>query len=300
LSFFLILLINQPICSQKIGFRLGGVFSIGTHVNNIGITSNLFYQDYFYQVNLGVNSLFNLKSYGQRKCFFENRIALGVVLLGGKQEQQINILQDALIHNTRYNYAIGYNYLWYFDKVGTSQRSGGWSVNIKRLTLLFENDIFGGQGKDRFRTGILALQFKQKEYIIHSRLFIWTGETKGSTWNKTAQPNCPNGFRSLKDLPFGKTSAGIVSLGVYYAPYYHKYSNLQSVFSSHVGFDNEQVRHIFQNKISHDLKFLPQSIQRKTPHYPRLDQNGNPVFVKDSIKPTKFFINFNINSNWSN
>lgn len=64
--------------------------------------------------------------------------------------------------------------------------------------------------------------------------------------------------------------------------------------------DSESIRHGFQNRLIHDLIFLPKKVERTTPHYPRLDQYGCPVFDKESIRPNKLFLQWGINDNWAN
>jgi hypothetical protein len=56
-----------------------------------------------------------------------------------------------------------------------------------------------------------------------------------------------------------------------------------------MGIDSEQVRHVFQNKLFHDLPFLPKKYQNQTPHYPRLNKEGLPVFTKNEVRKDKFY-----------
>jgi hypothetical protein len=49
------------------------------------------------------------------------------------------------------------------------------------------------------------------------------------------------------------------------------------------------VRHVFQNKLFHDLPFLPKKYQNQTPHYPRLNTEGLPVFTKNEVRKDKFY-----------
>lgn len=285
----------QTFRNEKFGVTMGTVLTIGTHVRSVGLTLNGFYTDYFYQVNTGTTFRYNLHSYGRRVRFIENRNQLGLILLAGKQESSVDFELDGLFHNTANNYAVGYNYLWYFDKVGTSQRSGGWSVHIRNVGILFENDVFGGQAKDRFRTGHISLIYRSTDFKIGGGLYIWTGETAKSHWDKIEMKACPSGFRALDELPFGKTSHGNL-----YGSFRYRIPHFGQTAGVRIGIDSEHVRHFVQNRISHDLIFLPAKVKRNTPHYPRLDEQGCPVFKKEDTRRNRFFFQLDANENWGN
>lgn len=286
--------------AQNFGFEIGYVMNFGSHVNAVGFSTNVYYSDYFYQVNLSNQLKMNISSYGKRKIFIENRLATGLILLAGKRENTKDFQFDALIHNTEYNYALGYNYIIYSDDAGTSQKSGGWSIALKQFSILFENDVFGGQARDRFRSGNLELSYRTTYQKYFTNFYIWTGETKSSTWKKTAMENAPNGFRSLENLPYGKTSHGIFSAGVRGILPLFESSGFGSLYSVKVGVDSEQIRHFFQNKMSHDLILMPKKYKRNTPHYPRLNQEGLPIFKKEERRKDRLFLQFSVNEIWSN
>lgn len=268
--------------------------NVGTHNNSIGININTFYQDKFFQINNGATFHLYHKNIGQRKKFREARLHTGLVLLGGKKGNEIDFLFDGLNHQTPFNYGLGYNYLWYFDNTGTSQLSGGWSIHAKKLSFYLENDVFGGQGKDRFRTAHFQLAVKTKEYRISAGLNLWTGETKESKWEKVSFDKCPSGFRLLEETPYGRTSHGILYGGITYRLPYQQQMHFK------VGIDSENIRHAVQNRLIHDLIFLPEKIERKTPHYPRLDDHGCAIFDKSQVRRSALFLQFGANDHWSN
>ena len=122
---------------------------------------------------------------------------------------------------------------------------------------------------------------------------IWTGETRGSRWEKIALDKCPNGFRILEDTPFGKTSHGVFFGGITYRiPY-------QQTASFKLGFDSEKVRHFFQNRLIHDALIVPFPIKRNAPHYPMLDETGCAAFDPDEVRKSSFFMQLGANENWS-
>ncbi|MEY3235955.1 MAG: hypothetical protein RI883_56 [Bacteroidota bacterium] len=285
---------GQTFKADKFGLSVGLLINVGTHVNNIGISLNSYYQDHFYQINAGSTITFNKTSYGKRKNFWESRNSLGLLILGGKKEMLPDFQLNSLLHNSTSNYGLGYNYIWYFDNIKTSQLSGGWGIHLKSFSLLLENDIFGGQGKDRFRTGHITMNYRMKDFKVTAGLNIWTGETANSTWNKGTFDKCPSGYRELENLPYGKTSHGILYGGLTYNLGYGQFTSMR------IGVDSEKIRHSFQNRMMHDLIFLPKQIERKTPHYPRLDEFGCPVFEDSSVRKSKFYYQHGINENWSN
>lgn len=272
-----------------IGGQGGLVFSLGTHQQKIGLTVNIFYHDFFYQFNAGTQISFHFNSYGGRKKIWENRTYLGGVLLAGKRQQLISPVFGGLQHQTPFNWGLAYNYLWYFDEAGTSQRSGAFGLHLKQFFIAMENDVFGGQARDRFRTAILYAHYRTALFTYFTECYIWTGETRGSTWIKAPSGNFPYGYRELTDLPYGKTSHGIWSFGV------HAHLFFQQQLSVKIGVDSEGIRNLVQNRFGHDLIFLPGKIKRNTPHYPMLGNDGCPVFDKKEKRKDRFFFSLSLN-----
>lgn len=284
----------QSYVSEHFGGSVGVSINMGTHINSIGLNLKGYYTDYFYQVNAGTTINFSTKGFGSRTNFWDSRTSLGLVLLAGKKEQTPNLMLDGLNHQTNYNLGLGYNYLWYLDQAGTSQNSGGFGIHVKSLSLYHENDVFGGQGKDRFRTGHLFAAYRYKEWQFGAGINLWTGETANSRWEKIILEDCPNGFRILEDLPYGKTSHGLL-----YGSVTRFYPYNQSA-SLRIGIDSEHVRHAVQNRLIHDLILIPKAIKRTTPHYPRLDSHGCPAFYKEDVRPNLFLLQLSANENWAN
>ena len=268
--------------------------NLGTHVNSIGILLKTYYTDHFYQVNAGTSFVWNLTSYGQRKKFLENRTYLGAVFLGGKKDNLIDYQLDGLTHQTAFRNGLGYNYLWYFDKAGTSQRSGGFTLMLNKVSILFENDVFGGQANDRYRTGHVLVNYRYHDFKFGTGIYLWTGETNGAQWNRQSSKDCPYGFKDLSQLPYGKTSHGI-----WYGSFISNLGFGQTV-QMKLGVDSEQIRNSIQNRLIHDLIFLPKTVKHNTPHYPRLNQADEPVFDKTLRRKDRFYFQGGINSEWSN
>jgi hypothetical protein len=295
LLFFQVASLNAQFKSEpQFGIQAGFIMNIGSHVNSVGANLGFYYTDFFYQFNVHSQLKFNATSYGNRLNFWESRTAVGMVLLAGKKDVEPDFQIDGLSHQTKFSQGVAYNYLFFFDQAKTSQRSGAWAIHINYFTLALENDVFGNQQKDRFRTHIMQATYRHQEWKVFTNLFLWTGETAKSFWDKTPMFKAPSGVRRLNELPYGKTSHGIISFGA------SKQMAFDQVITLKVGYDSEETRHIVQNRVGHDLIFLPKSVKRNTPHYPRLNEEGMPVYEKKDVRKNQLFYQFNMNEIWSN
>ena len=285
---------SQDYFKNHFGGTAGLVLNFGTHINAIGLNLKGYYTDHFFQVNASSTVYFYEKGLGERKSYWESRNAVGLVLLAGKRQMDVDFQLDGLNHQTPYNYGLGFNYLMYFDNAGTSQFSGGFSGHIRNFSMYYENDVFGGRAKDRFRTGQFYFSYRSGRFKAGIGMSIWTGETRGVVKQNVTSDKMPGGFKILEDLPYGKTSHGIL-----YGSFVYNLGMGQTVHLK-AGIDSEHIRHGIQNRLIHDLLFLPKKIKRKTPHYPRLDEFGCPVFEKEDVRKSKLYLQFGTNDNWSN
>jgi hypothetical protein len=67
-----------------------------------------------------------------------------------------------------------------------------------------------------------------------------------------------------------------------------------------IGADAEQIRNVVQNKIIHDMRFLPKKwIKHQNCHIPMLDDKGEQYLYKEGqkIRPAKFYFNWFSNAN---
>lgn len=283
-------------CSAQNYFRdhfggtIGVSLSLGTHNTSVGLSLNGFYTDYFYQVNLGTRFLFFEQGLGGQRHSWESRNTAGLVLVAGEDERIIDFELDGLNHQTENNLGLGFNYIWYYDGAGTSQTSGGFGLHIHELSVYHENDLIGGQGRDRFRTGQFHVSYHYEQFKFTAGIQLWTGESKTAPLLEEDCNDCPAGYRDLRDTKFGKTSHGIL-----YAGWRMQHDFNQSTVVR-VGIDAERIRHIFQNKLIHDLGAF---VNRPTPHYPMLDIYGNPTFDASRVrKPTPYLL-VGANNGWA-
>ncbi len=278
-----VLVYSQSRWKPHAGIKATLLVTFGSHQNSLGLKLDSYLGNDFAQLNVGATTRYFLTNLGNRANFGEVRLSAGGVVMFGKGNNPLNMDWDGTLHQSKSEYSIGYAHYWYLDRVGTSQRSGAWNIGIQRIDILMENDVFGGQAKDRFRTGSLIVSYRDSLYKASIGLTIWTGETGETVWDKTPLSGAPNGFRDLTVKPFGKRNHGIL-----YGEMKHRFVGVQTA-GARIGWDSEQIRHVFQNKISHDLVLFPKKMIRRTPHYPRLDQLGNNVFTKKEARKPQFY-----------
>ncbi|MCR9173312.1 MAG: polymorphic toxin type 23 domain-containing protein [bacterium] len=281
---------GQNYFRDHFGGSIGLVMTVGSHNSNVGINLNGYYTDYFYQVNLGTRINFHPHSFGNRRNFWESRSTAGVVITGGKEEREVDFEMDGLNHQTEKNLGVGFNYVWYYDGAGTSQTSGGFGMHIREFSMYHENDIFGGQGRDRFRTGQFHFSYRYQRHKFTAGIQLWTGESKSAPLKTEECDDCKSGYRDLRDTKFGRTSHGIFYLG------WRQQHDYQQNSGVRVGWDAERIRHIFQNKMIHDLGVF---INRPTPHYPMLDENGLPIFDSSKVRKPRPYLSIGANSGWA-
>lgn len=273
------------------GIQVGIVLDVGTHDFGIGVQLKSFIGFDYAQLNVGNTFMWKVYGLGNRTNYFENRFYAGGALMIGKKKSYVDFELDGLAHQTQRNFAVSYNFLIYSDNAGTSQLSGAFGMYIQNVSIKFENDVFSGQAKDRFRTGIFDISYRTDKFKLNTGFYIWTGETANSFWDKSVRTKkMPSGYRSLEDLPYGKTSHGNVYGGV---KFLIPYGNIAHV---RIGVDSEHFRHAVQNRLIHDLCFLPDKVKRNTPHYPRLNEDGCPVFEKKLVRKDQLYLQFGLNN----
>lgn len=271
------------------GLQVGISMNLGTHINQVGLKIQGYYTYKFIQLNAGNHLRFNTTNLGKRENFVTQRINTGIVFMAGKRNISPQLILDGLNHQSKYQYALAYNYLWYFDNIGTSQRSGGFGLHIQQFSILIENDILAGTGRDRFRTSYVGVMYHNDLYNISLNTHLWTGETRGTLLKNTPDSIYLKGYKDLRDTPFGRTSDGILSVGF---DYQIMYGNIVSAL---VGVDSEKIRNGLQNKFMHDQVFLPRGWRKPNTIYPMLDLNGFPIHNKENVSPAHPYIQVGIN-----
>lgn len=292
-SYILLVLLFHLSCIKSIAqtpfCQIQAQIQFGKPTCSIGFSTIFGIQHSYFQLYIQSRSTFFTADLGNRYSFLEHKTSLGTMI--GLPQKNLSLTDHQFQRDLRYsNFSKGINYcyIWYVDTKKTSQRSGFFGVLVDNFLVEFENDLFAGQGKDRFRTGHIRLIYQYKGLNYKVGVKCWTGETKHAKKGEIQTKKVPFGYSDLSDLPYGKTSHGIIygGFGFWVQGNY---------FQTESGIDSEGIRHFFQNKVSHDLYFLPKHIERKTPQYPKLDINGYPTFYSNSIRAPRFYTNLSIN-----
>lgn len=290
----LFLLMTSTLFSQEwrndhFGVQLGLSANFGTHVQRIGIRFQAYSTYSFAQFNIGHQIHFNKGNLADRQNYFSNRSSIGLVLLAGKRSITPQFIFDGLNHQTHYEYGLGYNYLWYFDNAGSSQRSGGFGIHVQEFSLLIENDLFAGSGRDRFRTSYFSVQYHTDLINLSLNSQLWTGETWGTKLRNTPDSLYQVGYKDLSKTLYGKKSHGILSIGI---DYLMGYGNRIHTL---VGIDHERIRHGLQNKFMHDKPFIPNNWRTPNVNYPMLNKEGLPIHHKGEEDSGMLFYQFGLN-----
>lgn len=260
---------NNLILQTKVSIQIGAPFSF------IGLNSHIRYAQPHFELGVGFQSKFYYSGLGPKGSYFENRTQLDAKILWGKTTERNPLFLSSFFNQSNKDFSLSYAYFLYWDTRNTSQNSGAWSTELGKMFIYFENDLFAGQGRDRFRTGTLQFIYRDSMNLFSLNTRIWTGETRGAKAMSGDSYFANQGYKDLRDMLFGKFSNGIVSVSFFRA------LELTPI-GIEIGIDNEKVRNIFQNKLAHDL---PRSVNKnklKNLHLPMLDQDGNPYTRKDA------------------
>lgn len=278
------------------GVSAGLSFSFGNKANRIGVLVGGYYTYGFVQLNGTLNGYYNFQSLGTKLSTPELQLGIGAEFGFGNKDSLRNEFIGLTENNLQSTYSIGYSYLYYFDKIETSQGSGIISLTLDNFKIATENDLFGaGKGwRDRFRTGavLLEYQYLNTKFSINSTL--WTGDFTGCMWIRDSDYPGRFGYRENDKSICGDYSLGLLSIQVQHLfPY-------QQIGRINIGIDSEKIRHTFQNKLIHDQPFFkPQWVKRKPPHIPMIDSKGDQYLFKEGqkIRPPTFYFNIGGNNN---
>lgn len=267
------------------GFQTQLVFQIGSPINAVGMQTNFFYAHNHVQVGTGWQAKIYATGLGPKGLFVEHRFHLSGHLSWGKNREVNRQFVNPLFQFTDKRNSLGYAYYWYWDTRKTSQNSGAWLLQIDRAFVYFENDLFAGQGRDRFRTGTLELIYMDSIQQIALSMRMWTGETRGAEIVENSTYSSTRGYKDLSRSLYGKHSHGILSLR--YARQFDF-----SPIALELGIDNEHIRHFFQNRLIHDFPYFLKTNPMRNRHLPMLDDQGNPFLEPNSqrLRKTKLVL----------
>ncbi|MEZ4828885.1 MAG: polymorphic toxin type 23 domain-containing protein [Bacteroidia bacterium] len=299
---FLFLLLNaslvwgQWVTSSRLGATAGISIQTGTTINRFGLIASGYYLSDFVQVNLQLRGFFSFTDLGPRPPMqgWEAQIAGGALIGFGPDRHTESPFLSPVSNQTGRQYAIAYAYTLYFDQRKTSQRNGTVAFHIGKFMAASENDALSGELADKFRTASVLFLYRVDSLTIGLNTLMWTGDSRDPNVKKVRHSEYPGrfGYKDLSEVLYGRFSHGIQTVQVQYALPYGQ------MVQGNLGVDSEYVRHFLQNRLIHDLYFVPLKWNKsKNPQYPMLDREGKPYLYLpgQKVKPSRLYINLAMN-----
>lgn len=277
--------------TKYVGFNVGANVALGTHFQRFGFTCNFFYVNNFFQSNSEARVYFSFKNLGPDKIYKELVLSQGLVFGYGSKVKYFNPFLNSVSNQTNYSNSIAYSYNAFFNKVKTKQQTGIAAFQFNNVSIIIENDILAKPLLDRFRTGAFLIQYQYKDQFQAAiNCTMWTGEMGHRVDNTMGiKAKC---YIDTVGSTYGGYSHGLLS-----AQFKYNIGLGQNV-QANFGVDAEQVRNAVQNRLIHDMIFIP----RKwfTPvncHIPMIDEKGGQYLYKPEQKIRKPKPYWNVFSN---
>ncbi len=270
------------------GFNLGAVLALGNRFQRIGITLQTYYLYNFAQLNAEVRIYHNLKNLGPKRQYGEIVTSAGVVLGYGPKQECYNPFLSSISNQTGYTNSVGYSYNTYWPrKIKTKQQTGTIALQFTNFSIISENDILARPYFDRFRTGAFLVQYQYKNiYQFAINCTMWTGQMGNKIIDNS---HFPAGYMDTTGGVYTNYSNGLLS--AQFKMYLDQGQNIQA----NIGVDAEQVRNFVQNKLIHDMVFVPRKWYKPiNSHIPMLDTAGNQYLYNPDQKIKKPDLYFNI------
>lgn len=273
---------------QNAGVSIGAVIAVGNRFHRIGINLQGYYFYDFVQVNAGVRFHRNLRNLGPKIEYNEAVLSGGLVLAAGKKQSFINPFLSTYSNQTKRKYSLAYVYNAYFNRVKTKQQTGIIAFQFGDISFITENDLLARPILDRFRTGAFLLQYQYKNiYQAAINCTMWTGQMGKAITDDKDFPYI--GYMDTTNGIYTNYSHGLLSAQLKVNVGYGQ--NIQT----NLGVDAEQVRNFVQNRLIHDMVFIPKKwFKPINCHLPMIDTTGNQYLYKpnQSVKQPEFFWNF--------
>ncbi len=271
---------------KNYGFNVGVVSTLGTHTQRFGIVVQGYYVYEFAQINASVRLYDNFKDLGPMGEHAEFTGALGLCLGYGQKIKERNIFISSIGNQTHYKNSVAYSYNIWRNKIKTSQVTGIIALQFNHFSIISENDLLAKPILDRFRTGAFLLQYQTKQWQYAINCTMWTGQMGQAVKTDSLFPGY--GYVNTDRGLYSNLSHGLLSAQV-------KYANRDGLcLQGNVGIDAEQVRNELQNKLIHDMPFIPKKHNKaKNLHLPMVDRDGQQFLYKTNqkIKKPKLFLN---------
>lgn len=246
---------------------------------------------------LAYNLMYHFRNFGPDINHLEHSIIGTTHYVWGDriQNEDDDLSYIKYLDSRRFRNSLGYTWQRYFNAIGTSQNVGTIHMRFNKTVSQFSNDVFANvNGKDRYRTGGFAFGFYEKKTLYISKLLIWTGDSHCKEMKKIRKSDYPArwGYRDITDCNYGRFSHGILSFGVT-----RDIGHGQSI-GGQIGIDSERIRNFVQNRVFHDLYFVPRLINKtRNLHLPMKTIDGGNYLFKDGqeIRSNRFVWQFSLN-----
>ena len=280
--------------TNSIGFSVGANVAVGSHFQRFGLSLNFYYVNNFIQTNSEARAYFSFKNLGPNIIYNELVMSQGLVIGYGGKQNYFNPFFNSVSNQTAYKNSFAYSYNFYFNNIKTKQVTGCVAFQFDAISIITENDILAKPILDRFRTGAFLIQYQfEDKFQTALNCTMWTGQmgNKKEIESNKIFSHC---YMDTTNGVYTNYSHGLLSAQF-------KYNiGLGQNLQANIGIDAEQVRNVLQNKIIHDMKFIPQKWNKaKNCHIPMLDEKGNQYLYKTEqiIKPAKLYWNVFSNAN---
>jgi hypothetical protein len=273
--------------SGNFGLNVGAVMALGNKFQRLGFSLQGYYFYKFAQVNAELRVYRNLKNLGPKLEYNEAVGAVGVVLAYGPKQNFYNPFVSSISNQTQYKYSVGYSYNAYFNKIKTTQQTGILALQFGSVSVICENDLLARPVLDRFRTGAFLLQYQYKGlYQAGLNCTMWTGQM-GREVNDGSFPN--NCYMDTSNAVYPLESHGLLS------GQFKMALGAGQQFQANLGVDVQQVRNFVQNRLIHDLIFIPKKwITPINCHIPMIDSEGEQYLYKPGQKVKKPELYWNV------
>jgi len=288
-------------------FKVGIIAEYGTHLQRIGFVASFYTTVRNHEFDIEYRTYYNFKNLGPELKYWENSFTAAYTLGFGKTSSnfQENSFFVPIVSHLDEKYGLSYALTFFLNKIGSKQSIGAFSVYIDDWVISSENDLFGNtKGRDKFRTGSFSVGFVSDDFYYSINAVLWTGDTKCGEVKKVRNSEddfegdkhyqARYGYKDFTKCLFGKLSHGILNAKATYKP--NNFFNQN--YSAAIGIDSENIRHALQNKLIHDMYFLPKRlVKTKNLHYPKLDREGNPYLNEKAQQKKKDKLYFQIGQN---
>ncbi len=277
------------------GWSAGLSFSFGSKVNRLGIQGAVYYNYAIFQANAQLNVYYDLYSLGLKKKTPEIQFGGGLEVGFGREEILRNKFVGLTESNLQHIYSLGYSYVRYWDWQKTSQSTGFFTFNADDFKVTMENDLWaGGKGwRDRFRTGAFLVEYQYLDTKFALGVTLWTGDYSQSPKMDSTDYPARYGYKSSENSTFGNKSVGLI------------YAQVSQWLPSHqmprfsLGLDWERMRNLLQNRLLHNLSFLPDRLIKHKPyHIPMLQKDGSQFLFQSGqkVKAPTIYLNLGLNN----